>query len=196
MKTQLKNRTLALVTVVILMFFQSCEFSSLSRNDAKAAIDSYLKKQNSTLLVRKSTIYAVVRGQGQRYYDELNLIKPFISAGLLKFKRKETRPDTDPIYWYIYTVTEKGKPYIINQEWSDGDYPVYHVKQYDLNVGDITGIQFSNDNKQALVDFYLSKQNITPFGELSVNQDSKIGLQAEFDLYDDGWRLEKMSGAN
>lgn len=182
--------------VGLIFLFASCNSSSLSRGNAKDKINEFFKEQKNSPLSSKTAVYAVVRGEGQRYNDELKDIQPYIDAGLLKLKKRDVRPDTQPIYWYVYEVTEKGKPYVVDEEWSAGDYPVYYVKTFDYYVDEITGIKFSSDNKQALVDFTFGKENITPFGEAISKSNSKRFLQALFYLYDDGWRIEKAGYAD
>lgn len=176
----------------LLLLIASCNSNSLSRSNAKDKINDYFNEQNKASLKYSTAIYAVARGEGERYNNELKEIQPYIKAGLLKLKKKDIRPDTQPIYWYVYEITEKGKPYIIKEEWSAGDYPVYYVKTSDHSVNEVTGIKMSADNKEATVDFTLGKENITPFGEAIENSTSKRFLQAYFNLYDDGWRLENI----
>ena len=174
----------------LLILISSC--NSLSRGNAKDKIKDFFREQKKSSLNSSTTIYAVARGEGERYNNELKEIQPYISAGLLKLKKKDVRPDTQPIYWYVYEITEKGKPYLIKEEWSAGDYPVYYVKTYDLDVDEITGVKMSSDNKEAVVDFTLEKENITPFGQAITNASSKRLLQGYFNLYDDGWRIENI----
>lgn len=180
----------------LLLFISSCNSHSLDRSSAKDKINDYFKSQNNSSLKTSTAIYAVARGEGERYDSELKEIQPYVAAGLLRLKKKDVRPDTQPIYWYVYEVTDKGKPYILKEEWSSGDYPVYYVKTTDYKVGEVTGIQLSSDNKEATVDFTLGKENITPFGEALANLKSEKLLQAHFNLYDDGWRLENIKEAN
>lgn len=174
----------------LLILISSC--NSLSKENAIDKINDFFRDQKKSSLNSSTTIYAVARGESERYNNELKKIQPYINAGLLELKTKDVRPDTQPIYWYVYEITAKGKPYLIKEEWSAGDYPVYYVKTYDFNVNEITGVKMSSDNKEAVVDFTLEKENITPFGEAITNASSKKLLQAYFNLYDDGWRVENI----
>ena len=53
-----------------------------------------------------------------------------------------------------------------------------------------------DESNERYCDFTLGKENITPFGEAIANSTSKRLLQAYFNLYDDGWRLENIKDAN
>ncbi|MBB6128343.1 hypothetical protein [Mucilaginibacter lappiensis] len=185
-----------LVFSAILISITTSSCNSLNRDNAKQALSNYLENQPDSKLSFKTTIDAVVRGQGERYNHEYKYLQPYIEAGLLKLKKREYRPNTEPIYWYVYTVTEKGRPFILKESDSGADYPLYRVKTYDLFVDEVTGMKFSSDNKQAVVDFTLSPKNVTPFGEASPDSKAKVLLSALFTLYDDGWRIETVDYTN
>lgn len=86
--------------------------------------------------------------------------------------------------------------YVIREDWSVASYPIYTVKTSDWHIDEIAGIKFLSGNRQAVVNFSIMRDNLTPFG-LAIYKSNLIKkFQAYFTLYDDGWRVEAIGTAN
>lgn len=174
----------------------ACNGKLLTRSKAKHIIEQFIQRPENGEGMSHKMIYAIVEGQGERYDQDYKQLKPFIDAGLLRLKKKEVKPETDPVYWYFYEVTEKGKPYVLKEEVAPASYSIYTVKTFEWKVNEITGIKLISGGQQAVVDFSMSRENLTPFGDAMSKAGEIINFQAFFTLFDDGWRIERMDYAD
>lgn len=191
------NKKIRIISIGVALFslmqFWSCNDYRLSKNEAESKIKEYMNtKINKSV---NEDIHAVVRkwiGEqiDNQFEVESSEIKPYLEAGLLSINNKDYRQDTHKI-WYIYKLTEKGNPYLIRESKNEGNYPIFTVKLFDIEFDDITGIKEITPNEFS-VEFTIKKVNKTPFEELKEKQKDTSTLIAEFQKYDDGWRLIKI----
>ncbi len=185
---KIKLNLIICCSLILLLF--GCQSDKLNRNQVENQLKEYLK--SSLNMSNSITIYGVVRkskiDDNRQYKEEFSIIKPYLDVGLVKQEKEEYRPETRKT-WITYILTEKGKSFLIsNENRNEGNYPIFKVKCFDIEFGEINGIQEINAN-QCVVEFSIKKVNITPFGLLQINQDSKVNLKAFYTKYDDDWRL-------
>lgn len=86
--------------------------------------------------------------------------------------------------------TDKAEPYLLR---IDSHYKQDQiVKIADIDLGEITGIRMSEDNKKAVVEYTVVYKNITPFAKL-IHRDLTLPetQRAGLTLFDTGWKLDK-----
>jgi hypothetical protein len=171
------------------LVFLGCQSDKLDKsqveNQLKEYLKSYSKESNFITIegvVRKSEI-----DDNRQFREEFSTIKPYIDAGLVKKEKEEYRPETKKV-WITYTLSRIGKEHLVEETRNLGDYPIFKVKCFDIEFGEITGIREINPS-QYVVEFSIKKMNVTPFGELQKYQKIEANLNALYTKYDDGWRL-------
>lgn len=186
----MKIRLNLIICSFLSLLFFGCQSDKLNRNQVENELKKYLKShiKEGNLI----TIHGVVRkseiDDNRQFLEEFSTIKPYLDAGLVKQEKSEYRPETRKT-WITYILTEKGKEYLISDEDRNaGNYPIFKVKCFDIEFGEINGIQEINPN-QCIVEFSIKKVNVTPFELLQINHDSIANLKAFYSKYDDGWRL-------
>lgn len=90
----------------------------------------------------------------------------------------------------IVHFTDKAKPYLIRIDKKYDNVQV--VKVADMDLVEVTGIQFQEDNKSATVEYTVAYKNITPFAKL-LKRDlyAKETQVANLSYFDTGWKLDK-----
>ncbi|MBF9252253.1 hypothetical protein I2I11_03020 [Pontibacter sp. 172403-2] len=110
------------------------------------------------------------------------------TQGLLTVQRTQKLSD---IGKPIIEFSSKAQPYLLPTPEQDKSINVQKVKLAEEELKEVTGIKMMNDGKSAVAEYTTIYKNVTPFSTL-VNTDFKKEdtHQANFGLYDDGWRLE------
>lgn len=181
------------------MLICSCSGNNLSRQKAgelisrqmklpapqTIALGSYFKRAYSDPASGPFGISAacLVSGGGKSYSDVEKFLAELQTKGLITIgERKEHQGECNYLY-ATADLTEAGKKYLVKE--SDG---AHEVKVYDIDLGEVTGIQFNEQLKTAEADYTLKITNITPFGG-NVSTEP-VYRKASFALYDDGWRIK------
>lgn len=114
------------------------------------------------------------------------------TQGLLTVQRTQKLGDVGKP---IIQLSDKAQPYLLPTPEKDKSINVQKVKLAEVELKEVTGIKMTEDRKSAVVEYTTTYKNVTPFSTL-VNTDFKKEdtHQANFALYDDGWRLEKKQG--
>ncbi len=92
----------------------------------------------------------------------------------------------------LISFTEKAKPYLLPTPEKDKKFEIQKVKIAEEEFVNVTGIQMSEDDKNAIAEYTTAYKNVSDFSAL-INRDynKPDTHKAYFALYDDGWRLEK-----
>lgn len=111
------------------------------------------------------------------------------TQGLLTVQRTQKLSDVGKP---IIQLSGKAQPYLLPTPEKDKSINVQKVKLAEEELNEVTGIKMMDDGKTAVAEYTTSYKNVTPFSAL-VNTDFKKEdtHQANFALYDDGWRLER-----
>ena len=172
----MKKILIALLPIYLIV---ACSSEKLDREKALKLLQKNHKSQSATYNI---------------FISDPTYAKRMLDAGLeidglLKVKRTQNSNDAGQP---LITFTEKGKPYLVPQTEEDKNDNVQRVKIADEAIEEVTGIQEVEGSKKAVVEYTISYKNITPFAKLSkLKLDGKEKHQANFALYDDGWRLEE-----
>jgi hypothetical protein len=184
--------------IMIIFFLCSCG-NGLSRSKAENLISKrlalpsthttklrgyYSKRFWSDPVSGFGTI-TICRDDGIQFSDVQRQLNEWQASGLIKMTETSSKTGRCHSLGVTPTLTDEGKKYLVSQ--SDG---VSEVKAYDLEFGEVTGIQINEQLKVAEVDYTLNKVNITPFGWEPVTQIT-ITRKAVFRLFDDGWRISQ-----
>jgi hypothetical protein len=92
------------------------------------------------------------------------------------------------------TLTEKGLEYYANDMYSEkykGSERTMDMRTSRLEFVEITGILMGINNTYATVEFTVIRKDITPFGRIVFFlEEGLIKYSAQFNKYDDGWRIK------
>jgi len=127
----------------------------------------------------------ICRDDGIQFADVHKQLKEWQAYGLIGTKEVSGKSGRCNSLGVTTTLTNEGRKYLVSQSGV-----VSEVKAYDLEFGEVTGIQVNEQLKVAAVDYTLTKVNITPFGWEPVTQIT-IPRKAVFRLFDDGWRISE-----
>lgn len=127
------------------------------------------------------------------FKEQEKSIEHFAAKGLLKLTEKSHREESTQ--WLIGTtvriwttvsidLTELGNKYLVQNNQKS-----FVVNLWVTDFKEITGIQELEKNKSSKVDYTISNNNITPFGEIFSDKNTVTQKSAYFSLYDDGWRI-------
>lgn len=152
-----------------------------------------LSKQEAATVIRSEKDYPKV------YDFEINTADPAVAKrmldagmetnGLVIIDRTQKLKDIgNPVIHF----TEKAKPFLIEKTSDAPNTDIQKVKLADMDLGEITGISISNENKTAMVNYTVQYLNVTPFSKLVKRELAQPEpQQASFVLYDTGWKIEK-----
>jgi hypothetical protein len=134
------------------------------------------------------------------------LLKSFESSGVVNVKYVGTKQEPlmgigapVPVYYFESGLTDSGKRYQVGSVRRNptNNFEYADMKACARELGEVTGIAFSGDNKEAQVDFTWKFDDLTPFAAApgaggienvcrnSTPQKQSVAMR----LYDDGWRL-------
>jgi hypothetical protein len=161
-----------------IFFFASCSQTKLEKDEAASTI-------------RAAKNYPKV------YEYEINMTDPASAKKLLDAglegegwvtidKTQKLKDAGQPIVHF----TEKAKPYLIRIDEKYDNVQV--VKAADMDLGEVTGVQLQDDNKNATVEYTVVYKNMTPFAKLMKRDLSKKETQrADLTYFDTGWKFDK-----
>lgn len=195
----LNNYRSLLLIFLVSILLTSCSSGDLLRGKAKNMIQNYKDKYPITIQIYMGGPHDnfVSRETAQKF-DCIGLLgKEYLQAqndGLLKITPIDAKIGFLSSLRCNIEPTDKGKSFVVGYNSQD---PLGHralVKGADIKVIDVTGITKPSDmfGQKYCVANYTYKLQPTPFGKvfLSKNKLDKIHMgNAEFVLYDDGWRL-------
>lgn len=179
----MKNVLLTILTALILI--TGC-------SDAKKE----LKREEALRLIKQETAYPKVVDYdlfcGDPEFAKKVLDAGLETQGLLTVQRTQKLGDVGKP---IIQLSGKAQPYLLPTSERDKSINIQKVKLAEEELKEITDIQMMEDGKTALAEYTTIYKDVTPFSAL-VNTDFKKEdtHQANFTLYDDGWRLEKKQG--
>lgn len=131
---------------------------------------------------------------GDDWERQKKIIESFEKARLIAFEETPEREETTAFLlgttvrtWTSVKVllTEEGKKYLLNET---NNY--FNVKLWETSMDEITGIQEIEQDKIAKVDYTISNESISPFGENFDDKNKRTQKTIYFSLYDDGWRIK------
>ncbi|WP_207428928.1 hypothetical protein [Pedobacter sp. SYSU D00535] len=172
----MKNILTCLLPIFIIV---SCSSEKLDREKALKLLQESHQSQSATYNIFVS----------DPMYAKRMLDAGLESEGLLTVQRTQSLGDAGKP---LITFTERGKTYLVPQTEEDKKDNIQRVKIADEAIEEVTGIQMSDGDKKAVVEYTTSYKNVTPFAKLSKRKlDEKGSHKANFVLYDDGWRMQK-----
>jgi hypothetical protein len=195
-------KNLLFLLLIIAFVSTSCQ-KELKREDAKTMIAvSKGYPIQKTFEITKSFIKDVnTEGRGvtsiigeDEFKETEKAINQFASLNLLKLDETPQREETTQFLigttvrtWTSVKVslTDEGKKYLVQDNGKS-----YIVNLWETDINEITGIQEMKEAKIAKVDYTISNQNITPFGEIFNDKNQITTRSVNFSLYDDGWRIQ------
>jgi hypothetical protein len=86
----------------------------------------------------------------------------------------------------IVKLTDEGKKYLIEDDVLAG---YYNLRSCDVAFGEVTGIQFQEHDKVAVVSYTIIRSNISPFGN-NLLQGTDVQT-ATLSLESDGWKIDE-----
>lgn len=182
----------------ILLFFllilaTSCS-NELSRSKAKDILISelgYPQNEPKRMIIKDGSVSKYFTIKTWEKYKEAGLLthgdygSPQSSKG---FSKVTLGGDS---YGFKAELTSEGKKYYIDSDSGDGVTQYVNIKLADLEFVEITGIQSKPEGNHAFVEYTIKRTNITPFGQLEDLKEETIKKSANFEKFDDGWRLRK-----
>ncbi len=177
----------------LLVFATSCS-NELSRYNAKDLLIrelGYPQNESKRIIIKDGSVSKYFTIKMWSKYKEAGLLtygdygSPQSSSG---FSKVTLGGDS---YGFIAELTTEGKKYYLGNEYRSGPTDYIDVKLANLEFVEITGIKSYPENNSAFVKYTIKRTNITPFGELQDLKEETIQKTANFEKYDDGWRLRK-----
>jgi|SRR5690606_28041839 len=155
----------------------SCE--SKEKLDRETAL-SILKEENTYPKPITEDIYVADPAEAKRLLDA-----GLEDEGLVTVQQTQSLNDVgEP----LISFTEKAEPYLLPVN----DEKIQQVKIADEVIEEVTGIQMEDDGNRAVVEYKTTFSNITPFAKLSkLNLEEENVRRVDFELYDDGWRVNR-----
>jgi len=176
----MKNVLFALLTVCTLLTACSNDNKDLSREEAL----NLLKQQTEYPKVVDYDLFC-----GDPAFARKVLDAGLETQGLLTVQRTQKLGDVGKP---IIQFTGKAQPYLLPTPEKDKSINVQKVKLAEEQLKEVTGIKMTDNGKSAVAEYTTTYKNTTPFSSLVNTDFSKEDThQANFALYDDGWRLEK-----
>jgi hypothetical protein len=170
------------LTIIIFIagLMSGCSSKELSREEASEII----KKEMQFPKVVEYDILC-----GDPVYARKVIDAGLEEQGLVTVQRTQKLKDVGQP---LISFTDKAKPYLLPTPEKDKKFEIQKVKIADEKFENVTGIQMSGGGKNAVAEYTTVYKNISDFSAL-INRDynKPDTLKAYFDLYDDGWRLEK-----
>jgi hypothetical protein len=120
---------------------------------------------------------------GESYQDVRQMLTEFEAKRLLTVESRTTRDGRCNYEWAEVLLTPEGKQYLFGANEQG-----FVVGVSDIALDEVTGIQMFQENRLAVAMFTLKRINVTPFQRNNVAVPG--GGQANFSLFDDGWRIE------
>jgi hypothetical protein len=127
--------------------------------------------------------------------EKETILRQFESEGLLHLTETPQYSESNSFLfgtttrtWTLVEIklTDSGRKYLISE-----DNICYSVKIWETGIHEVTGILEAEDRRTAQVEYTLSNQDITPFGECFSDKTQVINKTAFFAKYDDGWRIQE-----
>lgn len=152
-----------------------------------------LNRQQASRIIRQEMQYPKVVDY-DIYCSDPAMARKVIEAGLeeqglVTVQRTQKLQDVGKP---LITFTDKAKPYLLPTTEKDKKYEIQKVKIGDEEFVNVTGIQMSEGNKNAVAEYATAYKNVNGFSSLTHKDYNKPDThKAYFALYDDGWRLEK-----
>ncbi len=210
MKTPLHNtqKSLQSIATVVVMsctaiLLVSCGNKNLTRGEAAEKISRSLNlpafetTQIDKSFVKKfwsdpSMMPAVFAGNAHEYSDVKDRLDELQAKGLISVGEIQENQGQGHFLIATVSLTDAGKKYLVAETAAGFQVKAgYQVKINEIVFGEVTGIQMNEQFKVAEVYYTLKKANGTPFGG-NVSTEP-IERKATFTLFDDGWRIQKLS---
>ena len=196
-----RHRAVVIAALVPIAALTSCS-DSLSRREAKKELKKCLKEDERKLGISDTCTYSIRRSfvsdYGRTSYFCAVIMDQKISEedrwfidhgtqnGLLTIRQEQVNKGC--AYWTINHVelTEKGKQYLVRD--NGGPYVIWTAV---FTIGEVTGIREEKERNRSLVEYHIEKTEMSPFGEFWQKNcfDNEKTYKANFNKYDDGWRL-------
>jgi hypothetical protein len=195
--SQLYYTTFLSIILIVNFLFTSCKNSNeLNREKAEELI---VKKFGFPQKATKSICYMIMAHEKV----QLNMVESFETIlnnfDFIKFENLE-KVESGGTFGNEF-LTEKGKKEIDTAYNRTEDSRIiglcYYFKMGIVDFIGVTGIQISNDNKKAQVEYSWKYSNLTNIGNVvskfstSFNENDVHNNVLTFILYDDGWRIEE-----
>lgn len=173
------------------LLLAACGNRPLSRSDAEKVLKSGLGLPKFTTAnipkrflrdAKGSMGYLCSDALGQEWLNgNLPMLEPLRNSGLIEFGQDFTKHAGHCRYSYAtIKLTEKGKAFLVG-ETEDA----YVVNEYQLLLGDITGIRMGSQNSEAEVNYTLVRAPAFNAKTNPQHENHSVILAR----YDDGWRL-------
>lgn len=178
---------------LFMVLLTSCS-NELSRSKAKDILISelgYPQNEPKRIIIKDGSV--------SRYFT-IRVWEEYKEAGLLNYGSYGSSQSSSGFSkvtlggdsnGFVAELTPEGEKYYIGTVKGDGITQYINVKLADLEFGEITGIKSYPENSSAFVKYTIKRINITPFGDLQGLKEETIEKGANFEKFDDGWRLRK-----
>ena len=180
----MKNTSLKLIIIpLVISLFFSCDGKKLSRSKAEKLVVAFYEYPNVEVY---NFVPGGVRPNDVRKYRDLT------EAGLISFQKAYS------LYGdFNILFTSKGNEYVTGTQKGLFNVTQKSVVSNIRNFGEVTGIQFSDEERRAKVTFTTIRSDITPFGRFKGYAEGEtVEYSASMVLFDDGWRIEDKSVQN
>ena len=173
------------LTLFLSVFLFSCG-NNLSRSKAEKLIKQKFQLPNNEIYGFSVKEVILYENQWKNMYDALQ------NEGLIKYNEEDCYYNRG----YHAYFTEKGKQYVVGEEYPDENYNecIRRIKVVGakLEFGEIKGIVERKEFNVAEVSYTLIRKEITPFGKIAFNLgEETITKTVNFTKYDDGWRIDE-----
>ncbi len=122
-------------------------------------------------------------------FAKMAIDKGLEKEGLVSVQRTQKLGDVGKP---LVEFTSKVQPYLLPTPEKEKAIHVQKVKLADEDLVEVTDIKTMEDGKQAVAEYTTAYKNVSSFSALTdINFNKTATHQANFTLYDDGWRLEK-----
>ena len=169
---------------VSILMLGSCS-NELSRKDAQELIKEYYGYPQ---------VYRAQLQQSGIHTSQLASLNRLKNAGLIVVGTKKVLGGVV----HEFRFTEQGKRFYVGKgSFSPISGELTHVISHVLELREVTGIQFSPEKTEAVVEYDAYISHYTPFGEYALGSGlaqakERVPLKVTLVMFDDGWRVSDL----
>ena len=188
----MKRQFLVKACLILLFFALSSCGNDLSRDKAASLIEeAYQFPKTETTAIAKQYVVKTSLVEPHtpgicRFTDfpmASAMLKAMQDKQLISMSESTTTKNACNHILANIVLTDKGREYLINE--TDKEFV---IRTAEITIDEVTGIRPNKESNAATAEYTLKRINVTPFA--TDNATAPQGGQAEFLLYDDGWRVE------
>ena len=192
---------LTLIFVLMFVFFSVIACSkNLSRDKAALLIKNYLSKSTEQFIPHESISFNKYDNSKNKHMIQVSslggqraksIAQALSKAGLISFSFEGTEDIwATKVEWYAVDFLKQGQPYILSPYKSNYSYDL-NLRTHDIERVEVTGLSKGDNNQTQAVFTIEFKTNIV--GQcFNINKNITKKGKAFLNLFDDGWRVEKV----